>query len=107
MKSTEPLTQNITSSYTQEINKANSSNKNTQLVEIIETKEKSIFKILKWADKYYLTLGKYRLTEAMETEEEANDQVFNVTWERILQVMHIVVHEEIKADKLGKSITNQ
>lgn len=95
---TEP-TQGITANTTKENDNSQSNiQKGTQLVEQIKI-EGEPFTILKWDDKYYLTLGKYRLTEALETEEQAREEVHNVSWFRILQVLHIVVKEELNETK--------
>lgn len=96
---TEKPTQGTTPNFTQNVDKQNFS-ENTQLVERIEV-EDSPFTILKWENKYYLCLGKYRLTEALNTEIEAREEVLNVSWFRILQVMHIVVKEEMQPQRHG------
>lgn len=101
---TEP-TQGTTPNSTQEKNNLASGQKGTQLVETIPI-ENEPFIILKWDEKYYLCLGKYRLTEALDSEEEAREQVYNVSWYRLLQVMHAVVAEEIHAHRQQKGDTN-
>jgi len=102
---TQKSTQDTTPSTTNGLDRSESGTKGTQLVETIKV-EDTPFQILKWDEKYYLTLGKYRLTEALDTEEQAREEVNNVSWFRLLQVMHIVVKEEINEHRQQKGGTN-
>ena len=38
------------------------------------------FTLVKYNDKWFLTMGKYRLTEPTPTREETESQVHDVTW---------------------------
>lgn len=96
-------TQDTTQSTINVKDSLNSGQKGTQLVETLMV-EDTPFTILKWDEKYYLCLGKYRLTEALDSKEQAMEEVNNASWFRMLQIIHAVVHEEIKADKLGKGL---
>ena len=66
-----------------------------QLVEVQQI-ENTPFQRLKHKGKLYLALGKYRLTEELETEEELTREVMDESWFRIMQVADIMAREAIK-----------
>lgn len=59
----------------------------------VEKIEDSPFNIVKIDDKYFLALGKYRLTEPLDDRKSVLADVDNVSWHRILSVMNIVAME--------------
>lgn len=71
---------------------------NEELIKIIEI-EDSPFQIVKTEDKYFLAMGKYRLSEMFDTEKEAREDVKDLSWFRLLSVMHAVASEVIEHDK--------
>jgi hypothetical protein len=86
-----------TQTYVQEdVN--NSQSGNTELVEQKEI-ENTPFMAVRMEDKWFLTLGKYRLTEPLKTEEEVIESAKDATWERIMQVMKIMIIEEKQENK--------
>lgn len=82
---------------------ANNQNNNTsgknenddkQLLERINL-EDTPFTAIKFGNLWYLTMGKYRLTDGTPNKQECLDEVNNTTWNRLLQIMQIM----IEADK--------
>lgn len=51
------------------------------------------FTAVKMDDKWFLTMGKYRLTEPMKTFEEVEAEAENTSWHRIMQVVQIMIEE--------------
>lgn len=47
-------------------------------------------------DKFVVLLGKYRLTEDIDEEEQAIKEGYAINWNRILQVCHVVAKESYK-----------
>lgn len=50
------------------------------------------FKAIKFGDDWYLTLGKYRLTNG-GTRDEVIEAAFDTSWERIMQIIQILIDE--------------
>ena len=80
---------------------------NTQVEELVkrEEVEHTPFTIVTTEEGSFLTMGKYRLTEA-QTIEEVRQEAKKVTWNRLIQVMMLLnetmgeMKEEInKSDK--------
>lgn len=46
--------------------------------------------------KWYVLMGKYRLSEAMETKEKAEEDAERQDWERLLQIIQIMIEANIK-----------
>jgi len=86
--------------------KTTNNKSNSQLIEqkIIEG---TPFNINKVNDKWFLALGKYRLTELLETEEEAREEAKDASWFRIMQVIQIVINEDKKKSDKEPEIENQ
>lgn len=53
------------------------------------------FTIIKYADKWFLSMGKYRLTEPAQTREEIENLINDTSWNRITQVIMTIVEEMI------------
>lgn len=66
----------------------------------IKAIEDSPFTAVKVMDKWFLSLGKYRLTGMLDSEEEVKDEAFNTSWDRLLSVMQIMITENL--NKLNK-----
>ena len=54
------------------------------------------FKRLEHKGKLYLALGKYRLSEGLETEEQLKEEIEDASWLRIMQIADIMAKEAIK-----------
>ena len=52
--------------------------------------------------KVYGVMGKYRLTEGFESEEEAEKEVKKITWDRLIQVISIMINEQDKIKNLNE-----
>ncbi len=50
------------------------------------------FKAVKFGDLWYLTLGKYRLTNG-GTRDEVIEAAYDTSWERIMQIIQILIDE--------------
>lgn len=66
--------------------------------------EDTPFACLKKDDKYYLVLGKYRLTEDLKSEEECIQASTDASWNRIMQVCAIMIAESDEIIDLKKEI---
>lgn len=56
---------------------------------------------------WFLTLGKYRLSEKLNTLQEVKDEALNSSWIRVMQIMRIVVEEYHHEKELEKTIDRQ
>lgn len=63
--------------------------------------EDTPFTMVKYEDKYFLTMGKYRLTEPMENESEVRKHLSTHKWEITLQLIDIMItmKEESKREQ--------
>jgi hypothetical protein len=79
------------------IHKSDSSNKkkekNTELISKTEIPN-TPFTVIKTEDKFYGVMGKYRLTEGVETEKECIKLVTEISWNRLIQVILILKEED-------------
>lgn len=50
------------------------------------------FMAVKFGDHWYLTLGKYRLTEPL-TRDQVIQEAYDTSWTRIMQIMQILIDE--------------
>lgn len=51
------------------------------------------FTKVKYDDKWFVAFGKYRLTEPLQTEEEADAAASDNSWFRIMQVIQAMIDE--------------
>lgn len=51
------------------------------------------FTVLKYNDDYFLTMGKYRLTKALPSQNACLKAATDASWNRILQVIQIMINE--------------
>ena len=72
--------------------------KNTKLVEFKGVKE-TPFTLAKQNEEWYILLGKYRLSEGYETEKEAEKEAKRVCWNKIMQVISVIITEEKELNK--------
>lgn len=70
----------------------NSASDSKQLVERINIKE-TPFEAVKFDEKWYLIMGKYRLTEGLNAFEDVGNQAFDTSWFRIMQIIQIMIDE--------------
>lgn len=78
---------------------------NNDSSELVEKKEipETPFTAVRLGDKWFLTMGKYRLTSGLHgSYEEIFDEAMNTSWNRILQIMQIMI-EENEQEKLKKA----
>lgn len=61
--------------------------------------EDTPFTAVKFDDKWFLTMGKYRLTEPINSEEEVTKEAYSTTWHRIMQIIQIMIDEDRNANK--------
>lgn len=66
--------------------------------------EDTPFACLKNDDKYYLVLGKYRLTQDLKSEEECIEASTDASWNRIMQICAIMIAESDEVIDLKKEI---
>lgn len=82
------------------------SSESEQLVEYFPVKD-TPFTVAKNGKEWYVLMGKYRLTEAMETKEEAMRDAKGTKWMRIMQVIQIMLtdheSEKTKAEEANKN----
>ncbi|AXH72096.1 MAG: hypothetical protein [Microviridae sp.] len=64
-----------------------------QLVEI-KPIEGTPFAAIKTEKKWHLVLGKYRLTNELDSYEQCLAETMNTTWERIMQVIQIMIENQ-------------
>ncbi len=72
--------------------KMNNDEPNSELI-VREPIENSPFTIIGIENQWFGSMGKYRITEPMDTKEEVKEEVSKITWDRIVQVILIVTAE--------------
>jgi len=77
----------------------NGSNSNEQLHEVTAV-EDTPFHIVKMDEKYFLALGKYRLTQLFDKFEDVETEVVNSSWELLFRVISVVVTESIIQERM-------
>lgn len=65
------------------------------------------FTVVRVDEHWFLTIGKYRLTNQLNTRAEAEAEVHDTSWIRIMQVMNIVCKEYHEEMKLQETIEKQ
>lgn len=70
----------------------NNINYSEKLIERVEIEE-TPFTAIKNNEEWFLTMGKYRLTQGMQTLEEVKDNATNTDWFRIMQIIGIMIEE--------------
>lgn len=100
----ETTTKKTSDTHAEEITKSNSNSK--QLLEQIKI-DNTPFTAIKMDDKWFLALGKYRLTNQLGSLEECKAEAQDASWIRIMQIMKIVIKEHEEEQKLEKTINEQ
>lgn len=98
MKIKKNTTSNEQHGSVNDMNSKNCSSENHELVEIHHI-DNTPFTVIKTNENWYVTMGKYRLTQAMETREEAEENAQRMDWDRLIQVMTIVTFNTNKLEK--------
>lgn len=74
------------------VNQTNNNDLNYELTERVEIEE-TPFTAIRMDNIWFLTLGKYRISEPMETLEEIKKDAFRADWFRIMTIMGVVIEE--------------
>lgn len=82
----------------------NKSNSNEELLEQIPV-ENTPFTVIRQEKDYFVVMGKYRLTEKLETKEQALEAALDESWFRLMQIMRIMIEEYAKEKKELELIT--
>ncbi|AXH76973.1 MAG: hypothetical protein [Microviridae sp.] len=75
------------------------SSKNEKLYESTPIQD-TPFQVVKMQEKYFLALGKYRLTDLMDTFEAVEQEVINSTWDLLFRVISVAVTESIIQERI-------
>lgn len=67
---------------------------NSEILEILPIKD-SPFSAVRVDTKFFLALGRYRLTQLLESFEDCEAEASNASWHRLLQVIEIVLEERL------------
>lgn len=68
-------------------NAENTNSKKSNLTELITHIDETPFAVIESEQGFSVVMGKYRMSEAFKTKEEATENAKKITWMRILQVM--------------------
>ena len=79
-----------------------SSNTTDKQVSTFKPLEGTPFTLVSDEGKVFGIMGKYRLTECFESEEEAEKEVKKITWDRLIQVISIMINEQDKIKNLNE-----
>ena len=63
-----------------------------QLIEIVPI-EGTPFTAVRHDDKWFLALGKYRLTEVLKSQEQCIEESKDASWFRIMQIIKLMIEE--------------
>jgi len=89
------LTENTPSENTYtNADQPNNSPSGNELAELIPI-EDTPFTVVRLDKQYFLSMGKYRLSELYNTYEEATQDIHTITWNRLVQVIAIITLAEI------------
>lgn len=73
----------------------NNKNDENQLFQKIDIPD-SPFHAIKMDNLWFLTMGKYRLTEPLPSYEDVENEAYSTTWHRIMQIIQIMIDEDKK-----------
>lgn len=65
------------------------------------------FTAVKFEDKWFLTMGKYRLTEKLNSKKECEEAAKDASWIRIMQIIKIVIQEHEAEKELIKNLSSK
>lgn len=94
-------TQKLSNGSVEETHKQESNSK--QLIEQIPLSG-TPFTVVRVDEHWFLTIGKYRLTNQLSTREEAEAEVHDTSWIRVMQVMQIVCKEYYEEQKMQEKL---
>ena len=69
--------------------------------------EDTPFTVVRVDDKYFLALGRWRLCEPVESEEEARAEADDMSWNRLLSIMTAVAEEVYFEKYVEKNMTDE
>lgn len=64
--------------------------------------ENTPFVMVSIGDQHFVTMGKYRLTPP-QTEEECNQWITELSWDKVLSVVHIMVETHLEYREMEQS----
>lgn len=69
---------------------------NNEVEELVEHRkiEDTPFTAVRVNEDWFLTMGKYRLTEKLKTVEECQEEAKDASWMRIMQIVQIMIEED-------------
>lgn len=81
--------------------------KEETVTELVEKKriEDSPFTAVRHDEEWHLCMGKYRLAGPYKTEEETREDSKDVSWDRLLTIMSIMITEAEEVKKLQSEVT--
>lgn len=82
------------------------SNSNKKLTEAVKI-ENTPFTAIRLDETWFLTMGKYRLTNQLGSLEECKAEAADSSWERIMTIIKIMLIEHDLEKQLEKTISNQ
>lgn len=90
--------------------KSKKTDKQDSLIEYKEV-ENTPFTIVKKVEEndeinYFVLFGKYRISEALKTEEEATEQATTIDWWKIMSVAHAIAEQIIEQNEIKKLTKN-
>lgn len=84
-------------------NTSKKAEQNHKLIEQIEV-ENTPFRVIRIDDKWFVSMGKYRLTHPLKTKDEAMVSALDESWWRIIQVQNIQIENHEIIIKLQKEV---
>lgn len=72
--------------------------KNEELIKREDIKD-SPFHLISTEKGHFVSVGEYRITELRETREQALDDIKDITWNRIVQIVLILMEQRQKIEQ--------
>lgn len=72
------------------VENTNNVDSSSELVEMVKV-EDTPFTLIRQEKDWYVTIGKYRISEKIGSKEEAMEDAKRVDWERVMQVCGIMI----------------
>lgn len=99
------IQRNSSSTNAENADSKHSDSKELELVEYRPIAE-TPFTAVRVDTKWFLTMGKYRLTEQLDSYEQAEHDAQRADWTRIMQIMQAMIDEDHHKRKVEQSIQN-
>lgn len=98
MKNTQLLNTQQSANTTTKQNFGINTKKNKKNKELIKRTiiENTPFTIIEINEEYFITMGSYRISEKFKTLEEATEEANTINWNKIIQVISILMDHEKK-----------